>query len=120
MNKSRDQERSHVTPGSTAPEVVSFCHRIENEFNWGLERAYWTLSAGMLLPLKVLREVYKEAFNKASFILGPWDIYLARISRETTMGMWDQVRFRVMIFLQSFFFCHFGGIQQVTNIPAGV
>jgi len=43
-------------------------------------------------------------FNKASFILGPWDIYLARISRKTTVGVRGQVRFRVMIFYSHFSF----------------
>lgn len=39
------------------------------------------------------------ALYKAPFILGPQDIYLARISRKTTVGgTGHQVRFWVMVF----------------------
>ena len=46
-----------------------------------------------------LREVHTVALYKVPFILGPQDIYQARISRKTTVGgTGHQVRFWVMVF----------------------
>lgn len=51
----------------------------------------------MLSSLEV--SFLRVALYKAPFILGPQDIYLARISRKTTVGgTGHQVRFWVMVF----------------------
>lgn len=65
------------------------------------------------------------ALYKAPFILGPQDIYLARISRKTAVGGWGgvgegQVRFWVVIFTIKYIFAVLEKSNKLKKNPARV